>query len=188
MFPSITLEETAMSKPDCFAALLDRFYNMERIIAVIEKQPKTYEGVSLHANESHTLKQIAQCEGISQADLSERMYRTKGATSIAVDKLVKKGLVRREREEGNQRRYLLTLTDLGRRVHEAHLHYDGGHAEWAVENLDLTEQDLETTIRTMDCVVALYSQYYLKDGVYVGGPWTAESLDERALDCSISKK
>jgi hypothetical protein len=40
----------------------------------------------------------------------------------------------------------------------------------------------------MDCVVALYSQYYLKDGVYVGGPWTAESLDERALDCSISKK
>ena len=84
-----------MSKPDCFTALLDQFYNMERIIAAIEKQPKTYEGVSLHANETHTLKLIAQFEGISQADLSERMYRTKGATSVAVDKLVKKGQIGR---------------------------------------------------------------------------------------------
>lgn len=178
-----------MSKPDCFTALLDQFYNMERIIAAIEKQPKTYEGVSLHANETLTLKLIAQFEGISQADLSERMYRTKGATSVAVDKLVKKGLVLREREEGNQRRYLLTLTELGRRVHEAHLRYDGGHAEWAVKNLNLTEQDLKTTIRTMDCVVALYSQYYLKDGVYVGGPWTEERLAEgKALDCPMPEK
>ncbi|MCI8969926.1 MAG: MarR family transcriptional regulator [Oscillibacter sp.] len=156
-----------MSLPDCFTALLDQFYNMERIITAIEKQPKTYEGVSLHANESHTLKLIAQSEGISQADLSERMYRTKGATSIAVDKLVKKGLIRREREEGNQRRYLLTLTGLGWRVHEAHLRYDAANAEWAAGLLDLTEQDLETTIRTLDRVITLYSRRYLKNGVYV---------------------
>lgn len=156
-----------MSMPDQFIILLEQFYNMERILNAIEKRPKTYENVSLHANESHTLKMIAQCEEISQADLSERMYRTKGATSIAVDKLVKKGLVHREREEGNQRRYLLTLTDLGRRVHEAHLQYDSNNAEWVIGSLDLTEQDLDTTIRTLDRIISLYSRCCLEHGIYV---------------------
>ena len=67
-----------MSKPDCFTALLDQFYNMERIIAAIEKQPKTYEGVSLHANETHTLKLIAQFEGISPVSYTHLTLPTIG--------------------------------------------------------------------------------------------------------------
>ncbi len=150
------------------STLIDQLHILKRITSAIEKQPKTYMGVSLHSNEAHTLKLIAQNEGISQADLSERMYRTKGATSVAVDKLVKKGLIHREREEGNQRRYLLTLTDLGRQVNAAHLCYDDDHTEWAAKYLDLTEEELAVTIKTVDRIIALYSQHYLEHGVCVG--------------------
>ena len=157
-----------MSIPECISTLIEQMYSLERIVSAIEKRPRSYVGVSLHSNETHTLKLIAEHEGISQCELSERMYRTKGATSVAVDKLVKKGLIRREREQGNQRRYLLTLTELGRQVNEAHLRYDDSHAEWAASRLDLTEEELAVTLRTMERVIGLYSQYYLESGVCVG--------------------
>ena len=75
----------------------------------------------LTPTEAHTLKMIALNEGISQTELSEQMYRTAGATSVMVDKLVEKGLVHRQRVDGDQRRYLLTLTDRGRLVHASHI-------------------------------------------------------------------
>lgn len=165
---TLILEGSAMPIQQHLSTLIDQLYILERITSAIEKQPKTHMGVPLHANEAHTLKLIAQNEGISQTDLSDRMYRTKGATSVAVDKLVKKGLIRREREEGNQRRYLLTLTDLGRQVNAAHLCYDDDHTAWAARHLDLTEEELAVTIKTMDRIIALYSQHYLEHGVCVG--------------------
>lgn len=156
-----------MSLTEQISVLIEQMYNLDRILTAMEKRPRAYLGVSLYSNEAHTLKQIAQNEGISQAELSERMYRTKGATSIAVDKLVEKGLIRREREEDNQRRYLLTLTDLGHQVNEAHLRYDEEHALWASEHLGAAEEELETTSRVLAQVIALYSQRYLEHGVRV---------------------
>lgn len=86
---------------------------------------------------------------------------------MAVDKLVKKGLSLREREEGSQRRYLLTLTDLGRQV-TAHLCCDDDHTVWAARYLDLTEEELEVTIKTVDRIIALHSQHYLEHSVCAG--------------------
>lgn len=157
-----------MSIPEYVSSLIEQMYSLDRILSAMEKQPKSYFGVQLYSNESHTLKLIAQNEGICQADLSERMYRTKGATSIAVDKLVNKGLIHREREKGNQRRYLLTLTDLGRQVNEAHLRYDDEHTRWAAKRLGLPEDELKTTVHVLDRIIELYSGHYLEHGVYVG--------------------
>ena len=117
-----------MSSINEIAKLVESLYAVDRILTAIQKKPNEYAGISLYASEAHTLKLIAQNEGISQMELSEQMYRTKGATSVMVDKLVEKGLVNRNREEGNQRRYLLTLTELGRVVSQAHMDYDDEHA------------------------------------------------------------
>ena len=69
-----------MSSIDEISQMIEHLYTMERIITAIQKRPIDYGGVSLHANEAHTLKMIALNEGISQTELSEQMYRTKGAT------------------------------------------------------------------------------------------------------------
>ena len=146
---------------------IESLYAVDRILTAIQKKPNEYAGISLYASEAHTLKLIAQNEGISQMELSEQMYRTKGATSVMVDKLVEKGLVNRNREEGNQRRYLLTLTELGRVVSQAHMDYDDEHARWVAEGLGLTEEELQVTDRSLNRIIEFYSENYLDHGVLV---------------------
>lgn len=138
--------------------LFEKLYSIERLIAALQKKPHLYAGILLYANESHTLKLIAQQEGISQAEISEQTYRTKGATSNMVDKLVIKGLVNRQREEGNQRRYLLTLTELGREVHNLHIAYDEKQAGQLLKGLDLSEEELAAGNQLLSKIIEFYSQ------------------------------
>lgn len=159
-----------MSTIDQLSTLIDQIYTMDRIIAALQKRPIDYGGVSLYANEAHTLKTIAQNEGISQTELSDLMFRTKGATSIMVDKLVEKGLVLRRRVDQDQRRYLLSLTDLGRQVHSRHLARDEAHARWAAGQLGLDEAALRATNDALGRIIRFYSDHYLEHGALTAPP------------------
>lgn len=152
-----------MASVDEITKLIENLYTVDRLMTAIQKKPNTYAQTKLHANEAHTLERIACKEGISQSELSEQMHRTKGATSVMVDKLVKKGLVNRQREEGNQRRYLLTLTEKGRSVNEAHSVYDAQHAEGVAKNLSVSEEELLVTNQTLQRVIEFYLENYLKE-------------------------
>ena len=144
--------------------MIEQLYTMDRIISAMQKKPHDYGGELLYANEAHTLKAIAQNEGISQTELSDLMFRTKGATSIVVDKLVEKGLVNRRRVDQDQRRYLLSLTELGRQVHDRHLARDEAHAQWVAEQLGLEEDALRTTNDALSRFIQFYSDHYLEHG------------------------
>lgn len=159
-----------MSADSEFVRLIDRLYSAQRVMAALQKHPCTYAGVSLFANESHTLRTIALNEGISQMELSDQMLRTKGATSAAVDKLVDKGLVRRRRVEGDQRRYLLTLTELGRQVDQAHMQYDQDHARMVLQTLALPCSDLEAANRVLERLLEYYPGTFLCAADDAAGP------------------
>lgn len=153
-----------MSVSDEITKMIELLYTMDRIILAMQKKPHDYGGELLHANEAHTLKAIAQDEGISQTELSELMFRTKGATSVVVDKLVEKGLVRRERVDGDQRRYLLTLTEKGWAVHRAHLDYDDRHVQKAGREVGLSVEELETANRALERITQFYAKNYIEHG------------------------
>lgn len=133
-----------MSKGSELLKLFQQIDEVNQVVTDIQKRPRSYAGVRLYANESKTLDIIARQEGLSQAELSGRMLRTKGATSAAVNRLVEKRLVLRERMERDQRRYLLTLTDLGRRVDAARQRYGQIQAYTMAEQLSVSQSDLET--------------------------------------------
>ena len=77
---------------DKFSKLIDQFYTIEKVVNDLEKAPRSYgTNQKFYSNETHTLKKIAEHEGISQKELSVKMYRTKGATSVMIEKLLKKG-------------------------------------------------------------------------------------------------
>lgn len=147
-----------MSTVEAMSNTIEKLYAVDRIIAALQKKPHRYAGIDLHASEAHTLKLIGLQEGISQTELSEQTFRTKGATSLLVDKLVERGLVQRQREQGNQRRYFLRLTEEGRKVHAAHLAYDDEQALQAARAIDLSEQELQELAEHLDRFIAYYAQ------------------------------
>ena len=51
---------------------------------------------------------------LSQKDLSDGFYLTKGAITKAVKKLEKNGLIKREKSDNDKRQYELTLTSKGK--------------------------------------------------------------------------
>ncbi|WP_420101914.1 MarR family winged helix-turn-helix transcriptional regulator [Bosea sp. (in: a-proteobacteria)] len=67
------------------------------------------------------LSTLTEREGISQSELAERLYVTKGNVSGLVDRLVQAGLVERRAIAGDRRSYAMHLTEEGRRLAEAGL-------------------------------------------------------------------
>ncbi len=57
---------------------------------------------------------LSEAEGITQRDLAEKLYVTKGNVSGLVDRLVEAGLVLRKGIPGDRRSYALYLTGAGR--------------------------------------------------------------------------
>ncbi|TAJ34830.1 MULTISPECIES: MarR family transcriptional regulator [unclassified Bosea (in: a-proteobacteria)] len=67
------------------------------------------------------LSTLTEQEGISQSELAERLYVTKGNVSGLVDRLVQAGLVERRAIAGDRRSYAMHLTPEGRRLAETGL-------------------------------------------------------------------
>ena len=65
------------------------------------------------------LSTLTEQEGISQSELAERLYVTKGNVSGLVDRLVQAGLVERRAIAGDRRSYAMHLTPEGRRLADA---------------------------------------------------------------------
>lgn len=146
-----------MSAGKTLTRLTEQLYAAHWILAALQKRPRSFAGVTLYANEAHTLRIIAQNEGISQTEISALMLRTKGATSAMVDKLVEKKLVYRQRERGDQRRYLLMLAPLGRQVYEELVRRAETYASEVVDALPLTVEELETAHRVLSILVEHYA-------------------------------
>lgn len=65
------------------------------------------------------LSTLTEQEGISQSELAQRLYVTKGNVSGLVDRLVQAELVERRAIAGDRRSYAMHLTPEGRRLAEA---------------------------------------------------------------------
>ena len=61
---------------------------------------------------------LTEREGLTQQELAERLYVTKGNVSGLVDRLVEAGLVERRASPGDRRSHALHLTRAGRRLAE----------------------------------------------------------------------
>lgn len=80
---------------------------------------KRLKGVGLSVAQFDLLSTLTESEGISQRDLAERLYVTKGNVSGLVDRLVDAGLVDRRAIPGDRRSYALHLTEKGGQLAQA---------------------------------------------------------------------
>ena len=90
---------------------------LERVITIMESMHTPSfsfgTGVLMHNKEIHTVQAIGRHSGINITKLAEHTGVTKGAVSQTINKLVRKGLVRKTHMPGNEKEVILELTVLG---------------------------------------------------------------------------
>jgi MarR family transcriptional regulator, organic hydroperoxide resistance regulator len=74
--------------------------------------------LGLSISQFDLLSTLTEREGLSQSELAERLYVTKGNVSGLVDRLVEAGFVERRATPGDRRSHALHLTEAGRRAAE----------------------------------------------------------------------
>src|SRR4051794_37186242 len=72
------------------------------------------KAIGLSIPQFDLLSTLTEREGLTQQELAERLYVTKGNVSGLVDRLVEAGLVERRPIEGDRRSHALHLTPAGR--------------------------------------------------------------------------
>ena len=94
------------------------------------------------------------------------MYRTKGATSVMIEKLLKKELIEKRVSDTDSRRHCLYLTEKGRKINQAHMQHDTEVLKCWLEDAHFTEDELDTATDVLiRCI-----NYYMEN-IYGGkGP------------------
>ena len=77
---------------------------------------KRLREVDLSIPQCDVLSTLMDQEGVSQQDLAERLYVTKGNISGLIDRLANAGLVERRKLKGDRRTHSIYLTPEGRRL------------------------------------------------------------------------
>ena len=104
-----------------FDQLLDLFEQVKAKLELVHTPTRDYgTGSPLFKVEIHTIQIIGNNPGINSTGLTERMGVTKSAISQTVNKLLKKGLIRKITSQTDARESALELTKLGWKGYEAH--------------------------------------------------------------------
>lgn len=150
--------DKCLSIDDELMDMVDNLYLQGRRMRLMESKPRHYgSDILLYPNEVYTLKVIAQQEGINQTELSEQMFRTKGATSVVIRKLKKKGLIIQQDDEQDSRISHLYPTEKGREIYRSHLAYDRRYIKELADDMDLALEELAS----MNRVLRLLNQRFL---------------------------
>ncbi|WP_308580422.1 winged helix-turn-helix transcriptional regulator [uncultured Oribacterium sp.] len=82
--------------------------------------PHNYGDYCLYQVEGEFIDIIAEHPDITMTEISELLNKTPSACSQIVRKLIKKELIVQIRDEKNNRKYKLRLTELGEKVYKGH--------------------------------------------------------------------
>ena len=145
--------------------MIDNLYLLGRRMRMMENKPRRYGGdTPLFPNEVYTLKAIAQQAGINQTELSEQMFRTKGATSVVIRKLKKKGLIIQRDDEQDSRISRLYPTEKGMEIYRGHLAYDHKYIVELAGSLDVALEDLANMNRVLRSMNQRFLRRYQEQG------------------------
>ena len=137
---------------------------LEKVIVMMESMHTPSlsfgTGVLMHTKEIHTIQAIGRHPGINVTRLAEQAGVTKGAVSQTINKLVRKGLVRKTHAPGNEKEVILELTDLGWVGFQ-------NHEKFHMDTLDMARQyygdqlgsKLESINLAVDSIYTMLTEY-----------------------------
>ena len=106
-----------MDRLEVFGKMIDAFFEGSRILNKYDKMPRKYgTDVELYMSEMHTLDLICKNEGTTVTSLADITKKTKSAITQLTNKLEKKGLIRKLRNDSNYKEVNVFLTEQGKKT------------------------------------------------------------------------
>lgn len=137
---------------------------MERVYTFVSDSHDLYaaardygNGDKMNMAEIHTLSLIADHPGISVSGVSKMWNRTLSAASQNINKLLKKGLIVKRKEAGNNKTIHLYVTQSGQILSDQHKAYDKAELTRLTESLleAHTFDELKTALKVLETGIKL---------------------------------
>jgi len=100
--------------------LIREFKRLIQVLSMGKRTPILYGNTELYRAEVHILEIISDTKAITATDIALDLNVTKGAVSQLINKLFRKGLIKKVSKDGNLKSQELSLTPNGKKVIEAH--------------------------------------------------------------------
>ena len=114
-----------MDRLEVFGKMIDAFFEGSRIFCKYDNIPRKYgTDIELYMSEMHTLDLINKNEGTTVTNLANLTNKTKSAITQLTNKLQKKGLINKLRNDVNYKEVNLSLTGLGKKTCNFHKSLD----------------------------------------------------------------
>ena len=117
------------------------------IMDIEEKAIITQDFKDLTNNDMHVIEAIGLTEPKNMTSIARELSVTVGTLTIAMNSLVKKGYVVRERGLEDRRVVYISLSEKGRRAHEHHAEFHREMIQGISE--ELSEEELRVLIRAL---------------------------------------
>ncbi|GAA0177187.1 MarR family transcriptional regulator [Clostridium sediminicola] len=137
-----------------FIKFIDKLYDFSRVFQEYESIPRNYgTDVKLYMNEVHTLSIVFNNDGITVSEIAEVENKTQSAISQKINKLEKKGLIRKERNPIEYKKINLFATDIGKNICKFHSKLDDTTYRHLISKMkDYDEKDYEKFTKILTIV------------------------------------
>ncbi len=127
-------------------------------ILTIEQQQLKQNGVTLSMTEVHVIEAISKSEVKTMGNIAKRLRVTLGTLTTSIDRLVKKGFVKRVYDENDRRKVFIELLDLGVEVLNKHSEF---HDEMLDKLfLDTSVSEDEVLIKSLSNIKEYFKEKY----------------------------
>ncbi len=127
------------------------------IMAIEQKALISGEFKDISYNDMHIIEAIGVREPKNMSSVAKALSVTTGTLTIAVNGLVRKGYVTRERSEEDRRVVLISLTEKGQRAYQHHAEFHDKMIK--AVSADMEEQEMEILVRSLDKLNAFFKNY-----------------------------
>ena len=129
----------------------------QEILDIESKALITSEFKDISVNDMHIIEAIGEREPKNMSSVAKIMSVTVGTLTIAINSLVKKGYVHRERSEEDRRVILISLTEKGKKANAHHMKFHDGMIQAVLK--DLNEEQQEVLVKALMNLRTFFDSY-----------------------------
>ena len=129
----------------------------QEILDIESKALITSEFKDISVNDMHIIEAIGEREPKNMSSVAKIMSITLGTLTIAINSLVKKGYVHRERSEEDRRVVLISLTKKGKKANAHHMKFHDGMIQAVLK--DLNEEQQEVLVKALMNLRTFFDSY-----------------------------